>query len=250
MKVVSFINRKGGPGKTTTAVNTSYILATNHAKRVLLVDNDYQGNATDHFGFSKDEINTIADVLLQDDYDIYDAIYSTQYKNLDLLGANMRLLSANLRIITDQERRQEIILRTALEKIKDRYDYCIIDNGPEINISVINALMASDEVIVPVKIDDYSFSGLANIVQQIEDAKALNTGIMFKGCLVTQFARNDINLNGKAELKRRGYPVFNTHIRRTEKVDESTFYKKPITEYSPRCGAAKDYIAFVKECFE
>lgn len=249
MKIVSLNNIKGGPGKTTTAKNSAHILATIYGKRVLLVDNDKQGNLTEHFGLPKDEINTIADILLNDNFDISDAIYETRYQNLHMIGANMNLNYANLKIIKDSEREQNFILKKALERVRDRFDICIVDNAPDINVSVFNILVAAQEVIIPVNIDNYSFTGLENMLVQIEDAKEYNPNLQLKGCLVTKFTKNSIDAEGKEELISRGHPVFNTNIRHNKKISETTFNKKPILEHSPRCGPSQDYKNFVKECF-
>lgn len=248
MKVIVFINLKGGVGKTESAKNLSYVLSEKFGKRVLLIDDDKQGNATDGFNLPKNEIDTIADVLTEEHYDIFNAIYPTAYPNLFVIGANMNLLSANLQLIRDEVREQPTILRKALQRVHDRFDYCIIDNAPDINMSVINALVAADEVIVPVTIDDDSFSGLKQILVQVEEAKQFNPALQFKGCLVTKFMTNSIDAQGKEELRQKGYPVFNTHIRFSKKVREASFKKTPIVAYSPRCGPSQDYKAFAKEC--
>jgi chromosome partitioning protein len=248
MKTISIINLKGGVAKTITSINMAHILATVYDKRVLLIDNDKQGNTSKFFNLHGYNQRSIADVLTERNFIICNAIMDTEYKNLDLVSANMTLLSANLKVIMDMSRQQQTILKKALQRVENVYDYCIIDNAPDINISVINALVASNEVIVPIKIDKFSFDGLEELKEQFEEVKELNPELIFKGCLVTQFVKNDVNIQGETHLNSQvDYPMFNTHIRRTEKVDESTFSSQPIIEYSQRCGAAKDYLNFVKE---
>lgn len=248
MKTISIINLKGGVAKTITAINMAHILASVYDKRVLIIDNDKQGNASKFFDRHSYNQRSIADVLTERNFIITAAIKDTEYKNLDIISANMTLLNANLKVIMDMSRQQQSILKKAFWRVENEYDYCIIDNAPDINISVINALVASDEVIVPIKIDKFSFDGLEQLKEQFEEIKELNPSLKFKGCLVTQFANNNVNVQGKAHLNNQAeYPMFATYIRRTEKVDESTFSSQPIVEYSQRCGAAKDYLAFVKE---
>lgn len=248
MITVSVLNLKGGVGKTATSINMAHILATVHGKKVLLVDNDKQGNTSSFFRLHSYEMLSMADILVEKKFDTHKAINSTQYANLDLISANMNLLSANLKIILDPSRQQQTILKKALQQVESEYDYCIIDNAPDVNISVINSLVASDEVIVPIKIDQFSFDGLDQLIERFEEVKEFNPSLNFRGCLVTQFAKNDVNVQGESHLNNQaGYPMFTTHIRRTEKMDESTFTGQPIVEYSQRCGAAKDYLAFVKE---
>ena len=135
-----------------------------------------------------------------------------------------------------------------------KYDYCIIDNPPDIGINVINALAVTDDVIVPVKIDEYSLEGLDIVAEQIEDAKAINPALTLKGVLVTSYQNTDGESAGLEWLKRefenaeslryRKYPILGV-IRYSKKVAENSFLRKPIYEYSPCCGAAQDYKKFV-----
>ena len=250
MKTVSIINLKGGAAKTITAANMAHILATVHGKRVLLVDNDKQGNISKMFGLHNYEDFTIADVLTGRAAFLGELIAPSQYKRLDIIPANMNLLSAIKEVILDSLRPHQTRLKTALKQLSaGEYDYCIIDNAPDINVSTVNALVASHEVIIPIKIDKFAFDGLAELLEQIYTTKdALNEGLTVRGCLVTSYQRNEVNIQGEAVLRSRDdLTVFQTLIRRTEKVDESTFAAMPILEYSPRCGAAKDYLAFVNE---
>ena len=161
----------------------------------------------------------------------------------------MTLLKANLEVMLDTTRPQQTRFRTAFRAVAGQYDYCIIDNAPDINISTINALVASDDVLIPIKIDKFAFDGLAELKEQIDNTREeLNPELVLRGCCVTNFQNNEVNRQGEEWLKsQKDYPVFETHIRRTEKVDESTFATTPILEYSRRCGAAKDYIKLVEE---
>lgn len=248
MKTISIINLKGGVAKTITSINMAHILSSVYGKKVLLIDNDKQGNTSKFFRLHSYDHKSIADVLVERNFNVYDVIRKTEYENLDLISANMNLLSANLKVIMDMSRQQQTILRKALERVKDQYDFCIIDNAPDINISVINALVTSDEIIVPIKVDKFSFDGLDQLIEQFEEVKELNPSLIFKGCLITSFVKNDVNVQGEYYLNSQDqYPMFGTHIRRTEKIDESTFVSQPIAEYSRQCGAAKDYINFMKE---
>ncbi|NFO41980.1 ParA family protein, partial [Clostridium botulinum] len=140
MRVISIINLKGGVAKTISSINIAHILATVHNKKVLLIDNDKQGNTTKFFNMHDAEELSIANVMTDKNIYIEDVIVPTQYENLDLIPANMHLLKANLDVIMDVGRPQQYRLRKALKQIDEEYDYCIIDNPPDINISVINAL--------------------------------------------------------------------------------------------------------------
>ena len=162
----------------------------------------------------------------------------------------MNLLEANLRTIVDTGRQQQTRFKKALAALN--YDYCIIDNAPDINMSIINALVMSNAVIVPVIIDEYSFDGLNILIEQIAEVQEdFNEGLYFAGCLITQYQNNDVNNQGIELLSSRKVPLFGQKIRRTEKkVSESTFAKMPLVEYSVRCGAAQDYKKFVLEYLE
>lgn len=249
MKTISVINLKGGVAKTISAVNIAHILAVVHKKRVLLVDNDKQGNASKMFGLHNYDKPSIAEVMTERNPNMDDIIRSTSYAGLDVIPANMNLLRANLQVMLDSARPQQTRLRAALNGLSEQYDYCIIDNAPDINISVINALVASDDVLIPVKIDKFAFDGLAELKEQIDNTREeLNPGINLKGCFVTCYQRNEVNKQGEEWMKTQtDFPVFEAHIRKTEKVDESTFAAVPIIEYSRRCGAAMDYLKLVSE---
>lgn len=268
MQTISIISLKGGVAKTTTAVNMAYTLAAVYNKKVLIIDNDKQGNTSKAFKrYNTEDTNTIARVMLQRNVDVSEVIKSTDYENIDIITANMDLLEANLRTIVDTGRQQQTRFKKALEnaKVIDRgwakfdyiplteaYDYCIIDNAPDINMSIINALVMSNDVIVPIFMDQYSFDGLDILLDQIAQVKEdFNENLNFAGCLITQYQNNDVNNQGIEWLKAHDTPVFNQRIRRTEKkVNESTFAKMPLVEYSVRCGAAQDYKKFVSEYLE
>lgn len=268
MQTISIISLKGGVAKTTTAVNMAYTLAAVHNKKVLIIDNDKQGNTSKAFKcYDTEDTNTIARVMLQRNVDVSEVIKSTDYEGIDIITANMDLLEANLRTIVDTGRQQQTRFKKALEnaKVIDRgwakfdylplteaYDYCIIDNAPDINMSIINALVMSNDVIVPIFMDQYSFDGLDILLDQIAQVQEdFNENLKFAGCLITQYQNNDVNNQGIEWLKARDIPIFKQQIRRTEKkVSESTFAKMPLVEYSVRCGAAQDYKKFVLEYLE
>lgn len=251
MRTVSIISLKEGVAKTTTAANMAYILCKKGFD-VLVIDNDKQGNISKAFSlYDPKDKNTIARAMLERHLDVGEIIKKTQYSDngkLDIITANMELLEANLRVIVDSGRQQQTRLKKTLNQARGNYDFCIIDNAPDINMSVINALAASDEIIIPVMMDQYSFDGLEILEEQIEQTREdFNPDLVLKGCLVTQYKKTDVQRQGLEVLRNR-YPVFNTRIRRTEnKVNESTFAGKPVVEYSVRCGAAQDYKKFVRE---
>ncbi|MDR1060902.1 MAG: ParA family protein [Clostridiales bacterium] len=249
MRTISIINLKGGVAKTISAANIAHILATRHGKRVLLVDNDKQGNISKMFGLHGYDRPSVADILTEREPDMEEIIAPSQYGTLDIIPANMSLLKANFEALLDAARPQQTRLRAALGRVAGEYDYCVIDCAPDLNISTINALAASHDALVPIKIDKFAFDGLAELKEQIDSTREdLNPDLALRGCFVTSYQNNEVCRQGEAWLRaQRDYPVFGAHIRRTEKVDESTFANTPIVEYSPRCGAARDYLALVSE---
>ena len=231
MKTISIINLKGGVAKTLTADSMAHVLATFHNKRVLLVDNDKQGNTSKAFGVHSYDDKSISDVLTARRLDPREVIKKTRFQNVDVMPANMTLIRANMEVLMDSTRPQQTRLRSALNAIAEEnfYDFCIIDNAPDINISTINALVASDDVIIPIKIDKYAFDGLEELKEQIEDTRDdLNPRLRLAGCLITCFIRADAEKQGEAWLRSRPeYPVFDTRIRYSDKVTESTFSEIP-----------------------
>ena len=252
MKTISIINLKGGVAKTLTAGSMAYILAAFHGKRVLLVDNDRQGNASKAFEVHSYDEKSISDILIARGIDPHEVIKRTRFENVNVMPANMTLIRANNEVMLDKTRPQQTRLQDALRVVEEEYDFCIIDNAPDINMGTINALAASDEVIIPIKIDKYAFDGLAELTEQIENTRDdINPHLRMAGCLITCFEHTDADRQSEEWLKRQPeYPVFDTHIRYSKKVTESTFAISPIVEYSRRSAAATDYIAFVREYLE
>lgn len=252
MRVINIINLKGGVAKTISAINIAYVLAAKQGKRVLLIDNDKQGNTTKFFGLHSYDAPSIADVLIERDINtLRAALQCTTYDNLHLLPANMNLLRANKEILLDVSRPQQTRLKKALDSMERAgytYDYAVIDNAPDLNMSAINALVAADDVLIPIKIDQFAFDGLDQLREQVEDTREFNDKIRIAGCFITMYAQNNVNAQGEQYLSGNiGLPVFKTVIRKTVKVDETTFAGVPLPAYSKNCTAAKDYETLVNE---
>lgn len=251
MKVLSIINLKGGVAKTISAINLAYVLASEHQKRVLLIDNDKQGNASQFFHVHGYERDSLSDVLTVKRYDIHQAIRQTQIERLFVLPANMTLLRANKEIQMDCGWMQQTRLRKAIGSIADEFDVCVIDNAPDLNMSVINALVASDDVMIPIKIDKFAFDGLHQLLEQIDEVREFNEGIRVLGCFATMVQKNNVNQQGLAWLQEaEGIPLMQTFIRKTVRVDESTFAGIPLASYAKGCTAAADYKALAIEYLE
>ena len=219
MKTISLINKKGGVGKTTITVNLAYALAQSCDLRVLVVDNDDQGNATQFFDVHPER--TIADVLTGA-LPIRAAIASTRYPTIDLLPSDERLLDANVTVIKDENIVQQSILGNALRSIDDEYDICLIDNPPTINASVINALTASDDVIIVTTPDLYGIRGVEQMITYIEAIKAdYNPALHFRGCLLNKFSPTPHGFRVLAKM-RKDIPLFTTRIRYTKDKPEAS----------------------------
>lgn len=253
MRTVSIINLKGGVGKTVTSINMAYELMR-RGRRVLLIDCDKQGNTSKFFKcYSKDR-TSLSDVLTGD-ADIKAAVYLTDYSNtdrsaptLDVLPADMSLINAAKQIDDNPIRPGTTRLKETLKVLETEYDYCIIDCAPDINIPIINALVASDDVVIPVVIDKFTFDGIAEVMEKIDEVrKWQNNNLNFVGCVVTSYRNTDLCNEGIEVLQEKFGKVFYTRIRWTPIMSRSTFAGVPIVEYSPRCGAAKSYKAFVEE---
>ena len=243
MKVISILNLKGGVAKTFTASNMAYELYRRGYK-VLLLDNDKQGNLSKAYGkYDKNTTSPVAELLRGKP--VENMIQHTAYEGIDIITANMSIMSAVQFLSNDAD--NQLFRYRKIFDMENDYDYCIIDNPPDIGLNVVNALMISNEVIVPVKIDEWALEGLEVLDEQIKVVKHFNPDIKFGGMLVTVYQKSDGEAAGLDWLKRiKEYKVLGK-IRYSKKVAESTFLFKPIYEYSPCCGAAQDYKRFVAE---
>lgn len=248
MRTLNICNLKGGVAKTTTVINLAYALAKTHKKRVLVVDNDKQGNASSFFGVHSYEEPSTAD-LLTGAKRAKEAIKKTIYERIDVIPANMNLLRAEQAVLTDTENPQQTRFAEALAEVAGDYDYCIIDNAPDAGMGTLNALVAGDDVIIPVKIDQMTFDGVDVMLDVIGQVKAnFNEKITFQGCVITSFRGNDVNKQGAELLGNDAkYKLLQSRIYWTPKVDEASFEKETVLEYSPRSWAARGYKKLAEE---
>lgn len=247
MKAISFMNVKGGVGKTTSSISVAYILATEYNKKVLLVDLDKQANSTKSLKLYDAEGLSVSDLLTDRNIDVRNVIKHSEYDNLDVIPANMHLIKANQEVLLDMSRPQQTRLKKHFEHIKNDYDYIIFDCPTDVNMAVINAFCVTDDVLIPIKIDRYAFDGLEYVVEVIGELQDFNPNLSLKGGFVTIYKNNNLNRSGKDLLTNNlGLNFFETAIRSTVKVDESTF-EKPLPLYAPKSTASIDYHSLVEE---
>lgn len=251
MKVISVFNQKGGVGKTTTAVNLATCFAQMGSK-VLLIDIDGQSNTTKNFDRYNSDKMSVYNLLIDKNIDTIDVIQDTEIDNLDIIPSSINLIRAENIISNDTFRSRETRLKNALKSIENEYEFCIIDCPPSLGILVSNALVASDYVITPLKIDKYSLDGFSNLMEAIESVQEeLNPTIEFLGILITMDKSTNINKDVKDLLEETmGDKLFKTTIKENVEVTKATFEEKPVVIFNPKARASQDYIEFSKEVLE
>ena len=245
-KVISVANQKGGVGKTTTAVNLSASLAKKN-KRVLLIDTDPQGNATSGVGVDKSVQYSVYDVLVEG-IEIENTIQKAEMKNLDVCPSNINLAGAEVQLVSVKDR--EYKLKEKLDKIKDEYDYVIIDCPPSLGIVTLNAFTASDSVLIPIQCEYYALEGLGQLINTINLVKKrMNKTLSIEGALLTMYdARTNLSNQVVKEVK--NYfddKVYKVVIPRNVKLSEAPSYGMPICMYDQRSKGSKCYEKFAKE---
>lgn len=249
MKTISIVNMKGGVGKTTTAINIAYLLAAERGNRVLLVDADAQANATQLL-LPQDDYAGLAALLngLAICYD--EVIMPTAIPNLDMIPGGSDLWAVDIAKTTNDASgafRALVDLRTNIEE-DDAYDVMIVDCPPSFSTACIAAIRASDTIIIPAMPDAFSAMGMANLVEQIDSVRSQNPAIKVGGVLLTHWHKSDVVEDAEEYLRDMPLiPVYNTVIRRTDKVIESTWAREPVLVWSPQSSAARDYRMFVRE---
>lgn len=250
MKTLSFINLKGGVGKTTIATNLSYLVAESWGLRVLFVDNDKQGNASRWFG-ADEEKGTLTNILM-DGATAGEVIQHSRYEGIDFIAADMGLIEANYAVIANQETRQDVILKNALKEVAGNYDLCIIDNPPDVNMSVFNVLTVTDDVVIVTLLETDSVEGIYKMAQQVEDVRQFNPKLAIRGVLVNQYiAYPEVSVVYRGLLEA-GFPIFRTRISYATRLAKyhlmtASQGQKSIFEVCPSCRIARDLIEFAEE---
>lgn len=250
-RIITFANQKGGVGKTTSAVNIA-AEAGFAGKRVLLVDNDPQGNATSAVGlFNKRNIKYSTYTSILEPETVRESIHKTEFKNLDLMPSNINLAGAEIEIIEFNDRHKR--LKTALDAIKDDYDYIFIDCPPTLGLLTVNALVASDGIIIPMQCEYFALEGLAQLSVSIKRVKQMyNPSLELVGILITMYnGRLNLSTQVMAELKKYySDKLFKTVITRNVRLTEAPSFGKPIKYFDKYSKGSMAYADVTQEIFE
>lgn len=247
MKVLALVNQKGGVGKTTTAVNVASCLAAAE-KRTLLIDMDPQGNATSGLGFFKHDLTSSVYDILVNNRSLSSVTLKTDLTYLDLAPSNTQLVGAELELVSAFSRENR--LSNAIKALDVPYEYVLIDCPPSLNLLTINALTASQGVVVPVQCEYYAMEGLSELMKTIELVQNhLNPELNLEGILLTMFdGRNNLARQVSGEVRNYfGGKVYETVIPRNVKLSESPSHGRSIIMYDIHSKGAKSYLDMTQE---
>jgi chromosome partitioning protein len=245
-KIISVVNQKGGVGKTTTAGNLATALAA-VGKRVLLIDNDPQGNTTSGFGISKEGIKTLYDVMVGS-INISEIVTKTCIPGLFIAPADINLAAVEVELVTNSNFRT--ILRKSLDAVKAQYDYILIDCPPALGLLTINALTASSSILIPLQCEFFALEGLKHLIGTIKLVKEnLNSSLRINGVLLTMYdRRNNMTLLIEKDVREcLGGAVYKSVIPRNVKLSEAGSHGQPILIYDKNCPGSLAYIEMTKE---
>ena len=255
-KFISLVNQKGGVGKTTTSINLSSALG-HLGKKVLLIDLDPQSNSTTGLGINKANIKLSIYDVITNRCEISDAIIKTKFKNLSVIPSMIFLSGVEIELMQTSMREDNFILgdqlKNQINKIKDRYDFIIIDCPPALGILTTNALAASDSVLIPVQCEYFALEGVTQLLNTIILTQTkVNPKLDIEGVLLTMLdGRTLVGLEVVEDVRKFfKEKVFNTIIPRLVRLVEAPSHGKPIIEYDPKCRGALAYINLAKEVIE
>lgn len=246
-RVIAVANQKGGVGKTTTAINLSAALAEKQYK-VLLIDLDPQGNATSGVGIDKNSTEyTIYDLILGE-VTIQNCIEYTEFENLYLIPSNVDLAAAEIELIGISDK--EFIIKKAVNEIKDKYDFILIDCPPSLNLLTINAMTTADTVLVPIQCEYYALEGLSQLIHTINLVKErLNPDLTMEGVVFTMYdSRTNLSMQVVENVKQNlSQKIYNTLIPRNIRLAEAPSYGQPINIYDGKSAGAEAYMQLAEE---
>ncbi len=249
-KIISIANQKGGVGKTTTAINLAAYIA-DYSYRVLLIDIDPQGNATSGVGINYRKPKYSSYNLLTEQLSAEKAIITTEFRNLDIIPANIELAGAEIELALIDER--ERALQNALRPIQNKYDYIFIDCPPSLGLITVNALTASHSIIIPLQCEYYALEGLSQLLDTIKLVrKRLNKDLKIEGILFTMFdGRTNLAIQVVDEVKKHfAREVYKTIIPRNVRLSEAPSHGKPILYYDDKSKGAEVYKELAMEVLQ
>ena len=246
-RIIAIANQKGGVGKTTTAINLSASLAS-LGKKVLALDLDPQGNMTSGLGVDKDQVeNSVYDLIIGQT-GIEECICKEVIENLDVLPSNINLSAAEIELIGVENK--EYIIRNEMEKVKERYDFVIIDCPPALSMLTINAMTTADSVLVPIQCEYYALEGLSQLIHTINLVQErLNPALVLEGVVFTMYdARTNLSLQVVENVKDNlDQTIYKTIIPRNIRLAEAPSYGMPINLYDPKSTGAESYLLLAEE---
>ncbi len=255
-KVISLVNQKGGVGKTTTSINLSSSLG-HLDQKVLLIDLDSQSNATTGLGIEKTKIKKSSYDVIMGACDIKDAIIKTPFKNLSVIPSVIDLAGSEIELMQISSQDRNFImteqLKNQIDTIKDKYDYILIDCPPALGILTLNALCASNSVLIPIQCEFYSLEGVNLLLKTIlKVQKGVNPNLEIEGVLLTMLdGRTLLGLEVVEDVRKFfNEKVFSTIIPRLVKLVEAPSHGKPIIEYDPKSKGALAYLNLAKEVID
>lgn len=246
-KIIAITNQKGGVGKTTTSINLSAAIAM-QGHRVLLIDCDPQGNASSGLGLNRKRLRYCLYDLLINQVNIKHVIQKTGVRNLDVLPSTIQLAGAEVEL--SKRERWEFILKDSLESVKDNYDYIFLDCPPSLALLTVNALTASESVLIPLQCEYYALEGLSLLVDTIQLLRQkLNNKLHLEGIVFTMFdGRTNLAIQVVDEVKKHfGKYVYKSIIPRNIRLSEAPSHGKPIVTYDPKSKGAEAYIELAGE---